>query len=218
MTIAIEAFKDTDTLEAKVRQVFLPKLEELGVAHDDFYNGAFESYPLGDVLWETKVDPIAEAIIKDIYRTVYAAIHAMADTPATFEYWIAIFTAVWGETGAVRFVVPAPGKLEINIDGFLMKDFEAATDAGDQLVTTTDLDQIIFRSYVRTIEIVGFDWIAREIVNNVVVRSNLLDHDGNQLQFQSFYPRLSQAEATQFIFQLSAYGIYTTINLNFLTA
>lgn len=216
--MTIEAFKDTDTLEAKVRQVFLPKLEELGVAHDDFYNGAFDAFPLGDVLWEAKVDPIAEAIIKDVYRTAFAAIHALSDTPATFQSWISIFTAVWGETGAVRFVVPAPGKLEINIDGFLMKDFEAATDSGDNLVTTGDLDTLIFRSYVRTIEIVGFDWLAREIIDNVVVRSNMVDHDGNQIEFQSFDPRLSQAEATQFVFQLSAYGIYTTINLNFLNA
>lgn len=113
--MTLQSFKPNDLTEAKVRDAFLPLLNQLGIDRDSFYEGAYQSYVLGDVIYELKASPLAGPITQDIFRQSYFAIHDFFTFPGTFEFYLDVFRAVWGVDVGVEFEIPAPGKLIINI-------------------------------------------------------------------------------------------------------
>jgi hypothetical protein len=119
--MSLQAFKQNDLIEAKVRDAFLPILDILGIDRDSFYDGAYESYVLGDVIYELKASPLAGPINQEIFRQSFFAIHDFFTFPGTFEFYLKVFRAVWGVDVGVEFLVPAPGKLIINIQALTVQ-------------------------------------------------------------------------------------------------
>lgn len=216
----VEYFKG-DALEKRVAKTMLDKLALLSDAHDEFYSGAFSAQPLGDVIWNLNADPIVQALSKEVYRRVFNKIHEIGEFPATFDFWLQLLTSIWIDdavvgAAAIEFEVPAPGFLNININGFAFQEFEAAFEDGSLFVTEAG-DQIIFESYQRTIPLSLFDAIVTMIEDNSLNEYNLVSEAGDQIEFQAFDAKMDQEQADLFLFQLSAYGIVTRIYLNFLT-
>lgn len=151
MTITLQPFKANDTNEAVMRDIALPTLEDLGNERDTFYNECWESYLLGDILYELIRDPMSGVITQDVYRQSFPAIHELFTAPGTFEFYLSVFRSIWGENVDVEFVVPGPGQLTINLD---VLDFELGlfaarkiVDSGyiRDLVVTEDGDNIVFQ-------------------------------------------------------------------------
>lgn len=122
--MTLQAFKANDTIEPKVRDAALPTLEDLGAERDTFYEEAYEAFPLGDVLYDLARDPLAGVLARGTFRTSFFAIHELFTRPGTFEFYLEVFRAIWGEDADVTFSVPAPGKLLITIGEITLGDFE----------------------------------------------------------------------------------------------
>jgi hypothetical protein len=119
--MTLQAFKENDLVERKVRDAFLPLLDQLGIDRDSFYEGAYESYVLGDVIYTLKSSPLAGPISQDIFRQSFFAIHDFFTFPGTFEFYLKVFRAVWGADVGVEFQIPAPGKLIINVQALTLQ-------------------------------------------------------------------------------------------------
>lgn len=117
----LQPFKENDTKEQKVKDAFLPILNLLGDDRDSFYEGAYECFVLGDVLFLLKRDPLAGVVTQETFRQSFFAIHNLFTRPGTFEFYLEVFRAVWGDDVAVNFSVPAPGKLLISIEALTVQ-------------------------------------------------------------------------------------------------
>lgn len=202
-----------DPTELKFLNSAGPVIDDLLADKVSFLDQAYSSQKLGEAIFNIAGDPIAEAMALSVYKVVFSSIHLLADKPATFESWIELFSNIYLASGAIRFVVPAAGKLEINIDGYVMKQFLFGLEDGDTIVDENG-DELIFNSLVPTIAITNFDFLAPEVVNSVITNHLVIDESGDNIQFKGYDPVLTQADATKFIYQISAGGIYTTVSLN----
>ncbi len=110
----MQAFKENDATEAKVRAVFHDVFSAVGAQKDAFYNGAYTAYALGDVLAATG-EPIAGVIPLSIFRTSFPMIHQVYTRPGTFDFYLELFKKVWGDDADIQFTVPGPGQLQIDI-------------------------------------------------------------------------------------------------------
>ncbi len=121
----MQLFKESDAKEVKVRDCVLPLLQNLGVERDAFYNGAYTCFEFGDVLIALNASPLADTISAEAFRTGFFAIHELFTRPGTFEFYLEVFRAIFGDDVDVEFVVPAPGRLQINIESLttLTADF-----------------------------------------------------------------------------------------------
>lgn len=117
----LQAFKQNDVVEKKVTDAFLtfPNLREANL--NEFYEGAYDCFLLGDVLFALKRDPMAGVVTQETFRSSFFAIHQLFTRPGTFEFYLEVFRAVWGNDVAVQFVVPEPGKLLINVEALTIQ-------------------------------------------------------------------------------------------------
>lgn len=145
----MQAFKENDTKEVRVRDVALPTLELLGSVRDEMYAGAYECFKLGDVFINLNCAPLANAIPAEAFRKSFFAIFEYFTRPGTFEFYMTVFKAIFGDDVAVEFIVPEEGHLQINIEALTVQlDFalarrivsnayvydEIMTGAGDNLM------------------------------------------------------------------------------------
>jgi hypothetical protein len=119
----LQRFKDNDITEAKVIEVAMPTLELIGSNLDDFWQGAFTSYLLGEVLYDLDRDPMSGVISRTIFRQIFPEIHQIFTRPGTFEFYLTIFRAIWGEDVEIEFVVPDEGRLQINASNLPIEEF-----------------------------------------------------------------------------------------------
>lgn len=112
----MKAFKETDLVEKKVRDIALPLLNILSGDRTQFFNEGYVAYPLGDVLFDLRRDPLAGVITKEVYRISFPAIHDLFTRSGTFEFYMDVFRSIWGENVEVVFTIPSPGVLQINVE------------------------------------------------------------------------------------------------------
>lgn len=146
----MKPFKETDTLEAAVSNTIVPTIDQLETDLDLFFDGAFECFLLGDVLYDLSRDPMAGVITRGIFRTSFFAIHELFTAPGTFEFYLTVFRAIFGDSVDVEFVIPGPGQLEINIDSLetgtfnlLAREIVGGVYEYSQLITSEDGDLIM---------------------------------------------------------------------------
>lgn len=105
-----------DDFELQFDQSFFQVLTDLSADKDDFFNGAYSAGPLGDIIFEDSRSPLAQEIPQSVFRSAFSAIFENFNFAGTFEYYMTVFRAVWGPSVTVTFTVPAPGKLEIDVE------------------------------------------------------------------------------------------------------
>lgn len=110
-----QRFKENDPNEAVVNDLAMPTLNALGEVRDQFEAGAFECFKLGEVLFDLQRDPTAGVITREVFRSSFFAIHSLFTRPGTFEFYLEMFRAIFGDDASIDFTVPAPGKLEIGV-------------------------------------------------------------------------------------------------------
>lgn len=106
-------FKINDTLEAKMRDVALPTLDQIGDELDAFFQGAYTAFPLGDVLHDLNRAPTVGVLPKEVFRQSFFAIFDLFTRPGTFEFYISVLRAIYGNAVFIEFDVPSPGVLNI---------------------------------------------------------------------------------------------------------
>lgn len=141
-----------DTDELKYYNSGAPVMDDLSLQKDLFYEGAFESYKLGEIIWDSGRSPLANAISREIFREAFPEIFNTFLIAGTFESYLSIFRKIFGTNVIVNFTVPAPGKLIIDIDS---EDLET---------NTLQVRSIINNSYV-------FDDLLTRGSEQILVRS-----------------------------------------------
>lgn len=104
-----------DEQEKKTYESALPAFEEIGTQKDLFWDGAFSCFNLGDIIWQSGMSPLANAIPQEFFREAFFALFDSFTFAGTFESYLTVFRAVFGDDVIVVFTVPAPGKLNIDI-------------------------------------------------------------------------------------------------------
>lgn len=104
-----------DEQEIKTYESCLPAFQEIGIQKDLFFEGANSCFALGDIIWKSGRSPLANAIPEDVFRECFFAIFESFTFAGTFESYLTVFRAVFGEDVGVVFSVPSPGRLNIDI-------------------------------------------------------------------------------------------------------
>lgn len=112
----MQAFKENDPIEEKVKQCFLSILNLIGEDEDAFFNGAYTAFPLGDVLYTLHANPLTRILSQDTFRKSFDAINEFFTKPGTFEFYLDIFRTIFGESVVVEFTIPGDGQLQIDIE------------------------------------------------------------------------------------------------------
>lgn len=125
-----------DDLEKKIDAAFTPIGDQISTARSEFTAGAFTAFPLGELLYDNNLSPLARAIPRDIFREAFASIFESFLEAGTFESYLSVFRQIFGDDVEVTFTVPAPGKLEIDIvaAGVQLYDLLVKTIVGDSIV------------------------------------------------------------------------------------
>jgi hypothetical protein len=155
------------------------------MAKDDFFDGAYDAGPLGDLLHEGDISPLSNAINLAIFRACFNTIYDEFKASGTFESYLVVFRKIFGDDVVVSFTVPGPGKLNIDITAeHLEESFFVARHIFD--------DAYLF--------------------DNVKYYDD--DGEG-EILFQSVKGFKTQYELEQMLFEMVPAGIYTQITLSF---
>lgn len=141
-----------DANELKMIAVADGLLSDLSMQKDEFFVGAYETAPLGDLISQLKVSPLSNAISIEIFRLGFKEIFNSFISVGTFEAYISVFKKIFGNGVGLTFTVPAPGKLTIAIVATGVEASEFVTRYVLEnayvidLMVTQDLDQIVFQT------------------------------------------------------------------------
>ena len=117
MSFLVELFKPNDIRDQKFNSIFDDLENGINADLDAFFDQAYASYLLGDILYENHLDPVAPVLNQAVYRTSFNAIHDLFTRPGTFEFFLSVFRAMWGADADVVFTIIKPGQLKIEIYG-----------------------------------------------------------------------------------------------------
>lgn len=105
-----------DAQELKYDAAGQPILDIISGEMDNFFDGAYQAGPLGDLIFDDLRSPLSNAIRKDIFRIAFKEIFDAFVQVGTFEAYITVFKKIFGDDVVVEFTVPAAGKLNIDIE------------------------------------------------------------------------------------------------------
>ena len=181
----MQAFKETDEKEEKVVATAFPVLDLISNDRTDFFDGAYEAFPLGDVLFDLDRDPLVGVITRETFRSSFFAIHQLFTRPGTFEFYLDVFRAVWGDDVEVEFSIPQPGVLQINIHAL------------DVQLNIAVARRIVNNSYV---------------YDEIMLQGG--DYDGDTLAFQGTQGIKTQNETDALISELHPAGVFVQATLD----
>lgn len=135
-----------DAKELKFYESGKPIMDILSGAKDEFFDGAYSCFLLGELLYDTDRAPLANAIDREIFRELFATVFNAFIVAGTFESYVSVFKNIFGDDVVVEFTVPAAGKLEIEIQatGILFADrlsreiIDGAYEYSDRITTDAD--------------------------------------------------------------------------------
>lgn len=140
----MQKFSQNNAQEDKIIAAGIVAFENMGISLDEFYEDCFEANPLGEVIWNLKASPLANAIDLPIFRRSFNEIFQTFNFAGTFESYISIFKKIFGETTEVTFTVPGPGELDISIEapGLELFDWASRIIEDDAYVNYTMVDEV----------------------------------------------------------------------------
>jgi len=141
-----------DEIELQMDACAAEPADSIEMQLDDFFEGAYTSFPLGDVIYDTGRSPLSNAINRDIFRSSFPEIFESFVMAGNFDSYLAVFNKIFGEEVEVDFTIPDPGKLnidiladEVELSNFISRTIENNEYNYDEMVTQDD-DQIVFQS------------------------------------------------------------------------
>lgn len=104
-----------DELELKIEGAAKPVFDRLFTELKAWFDGAYSSAGLGEVLYDNNLVPLTRAVARDIFIKNYGQILEKWEYVGSFESYIYVFTQIFGPGTVITFNRLAPGALEINI-------------------------------------------------------------------------------------------------------
>ncbi len=183
-----------DTTEDKFIASGSPIMDQMSMAKDDFFEGAYDCGPLGDLLHDIKRSPLANAVKLEVFRNFYNTIYEAFRYSGSFESYLTVFAKIFGDSVEVEFNAdnlttpsspPGPGRLEINI---IAEELEL------------------------------FNFVARHISNNAYLFDDVVQYDDDEqdnIIFQTIKGFHTEYELNQMLREMVPAGIFTQISLTF---
>lgn len=147
----MQYFKGDDD-ERKIASVAISLFDQLAFQKREMYAGVYESAPLGDVLYDSRRSPLANAIPKSVFRIAFKEIFDAFVAVGTFEAYLTVFRKIFGESVVVDFTVPAAGKLQIDVEAsgvelfnFVTRYIESNAYVIDQMIDDEG-DNLVFQA------------------------------------------------------------------------
>lgn|SRR5678815_3823223 len=177
----VQNFKG-DSLELKFQAVGNPVFDLANTALDDFYANGFDASPFILMLFDEGRMPFSERIPRDAF--VPFVRQALKNFPITgiFENYLFVLRSIFGDLSEINFLVPAPGKLEIDIAA---------------ISNTT------------------FDFIGREFSGGMYTFFDMIDSDGDTLEFRGIPGISTEYELNLLFSEMMPAGIVPIIALTF---
>lgn len=141
-----------DAEEKKVVSVLAPILDLLSADKTAFFEQAYSTASLGEMVFDSQRTPLYNAIVRDIFRASFQQIFQAFGQAGTFESYILVFKKIFGDATSITFTVPGPGQLTIAIvaSGFEISRFVARRIEGNayifEPVVTFGGDNIVFQT------------------------------------------------------------------------
>jgi len=148
--IAIQLFND-DTETVKNNAAFLPLYNYLNTESAKLYDNAYNCQALGDVIRNLSLMPLAKAIPRDAFVMGFSEIIASMNLTGTYEQYIAVLKALFGDSTDIEFTEPAPGHLQIDIGKATVELSEWVDQDGNNIITNFG-DTLVFASLIDTID------------------------------------------------------------------
>lgn len=148
----MQFFKGDDA-ELKFYGIGKPVTDAIALQRQTMLEEVFEAYELGDLIIELGLAPLSNAIKPEVFRTSFQHIFESFIGAGTFESYMIVFRAIFGDDVDVEFTVPGPGQLNIEIHATTLEivDFIARRIQDNQYVfdeiVTQDGDNIAFQSF-----------------------------------------------------------------------
>lgn len=127
----------------------------LGLLSDQktvFFDECFDSYVLGELIWDNELTPLANAIPRDVFRETFSTIWDSFVLAGSFESYISVFKKIFGDDADIVFTVPAAGKLNIDITAnaealfdFISRDVVDGAYEFSEIIDDED-DNIVFQA------------------------------------------------------------------------
>lgn len=113
-----------DAIELKMESVAIPVFDLTDSALDQFYQNGFESTPFLLMLYDEKRIPFSERVGRDAF--VVFIIETFKNFPfiGTFDTYLFIIRAIFGDLSTIVFDVPVPGKLSIEVNATSSLEFD----------------------------------------------------------------------------------------------
>lgn len=114
-----------DALELKFDEAGKPAMAICGAALDDYYENAYSAQEFLLMLYDQGRMPFGSKIPRDDFvRFIIEAIPGFAVT-GTFRMMIFLFKSLFGELTDIIFTVPAPGRLQVDVNASTLLEFNA---------------------------------------------------------------------------------------------
>lgn len=142
-----------DAKEIKVVAAGLSATEVIGLRLDAFFEGAYETVPLGEMIFDNAFAPLSNAIRRDIFARSFKQLFESFQHAGTFEAYLEVFRKIFGDDVEVEFTVPAAGKLNIVINStnteestFVARQIVGNDFEYDPVITQDGQDTLVFSS------------------------------------------------------------------------
>ena len=141
-----------DATELKMEAAAKPAFDLCSVALDSFYDGCYSAEDFLLMLYDEGRMPFSDRVPRDSFVSFITEAIPNFPNTGTFESYLFILKAVFGEESTISFTVPAAGKLQIDVNastallfGFQAREFVGAHYDFYDMVTD-DGDSIVFQS------------------------------------------------------------------------
>jgi hypothetical protein len=148
----MQVFKG-DPTELKMIAVGTELFDNLSLQKDEFFDDAYLSAILGEVLFDSERAPLTNAISREFFRTSFSELFDSFVAGGTFESYITVFKKIFGDDVVVTFTVPAAGKLnidiaaaEVELSNFVARSIVDNAYVFDNIIEELSGDQIVFQT------------------------------------------------------------------------
>lgn len=148
----VQLFKPTDANEVKIDAVAEAVFSPTSLALDDMLAGAYNSSPFLLMLYDEGRMPYSARINREAFVAFIKEALSRFPVIGTFESYIFILKAVFGDLSEILFEVPVAGKLAIEVNAvsglefdFLGREYVDGAYEYFDIVTMGDEDTLTFR-------------------------------------------------------------------------
>lgn len=177
-----------DEAEIKYYMSARPSFQLIDLQKDIFFEEAYQAYPLGDLVYDNARAPLANAISRNIFRESFSEIVDAFIVAGTYESYLTVFRKIFGEDVQIIF-----------------NDWDSPNDP-EQIPGKLKIDIIASGLELS-------DFVARSIVDNQYIFDEVVDHEGDNIAFQTVKGFQTQYELEQMLFEMVPAGVWTDINL-----